>query len=74
MSGPQDNHDLFFLEDVLTTDETDAVSTKVIPFERDSEIPPKFLMRKIFSPHREPPCHFDPAEEKISRRKKVKSF
>ena len=74
MSSPQDDHDLLFLEDVVVSaDETDAVSTRVIAFERDSHIPSKYLMRKIFSPHREPPCHFDPGEEKITRRKKVKA-
>lgn len=72
MASVEDSNDLLFLESVLVSeDETDAVSAKVIAFEKDSEIPPKYFMRKIFSPIREPPCHFDPAEEKILRRKKV---
>jgi len=71
-SNSEDNNDLLFLEDVLLSqDETDTVSSKVLSMDKDSELPPKYLMRKIFSPHREPPCHFDPAEEKILRRKKV---
>lgn len=73
MASFEDNTDLQFLEGgSVSQDETDAVSSKVITLDKDSELPPKYLMRKIFSPHREPPCHFDPAEEKILRRKKVR--
>ncbi|KXJ29642.1 hypothetical protein AC249_AIPGENE18514 [Exaiptasia diaphana] len=72
MASVEDSNDLLFLESVLVSeDEIDAVSTFFLGFEKDSEIPPKYFMRKFFSPHREPPCHFDPAEERILRRKKI---
>ncbi|XP_032234594.2 uncharacterized protein LOC5509774 [Nematostella vectensis] len=66
--------DLGFLEDSIgEIDEIDAVSSRVISFEEDTEIPTKYLVRKIFSPHLEPPYHYHPAGEKTHRRKKVKS-
>lgn len=65
--------DLKFLEeDVHDLDETDYVSRRVIAFEDDREIPSRYLIRKIFSPHLEPPYHFHPAGDKPHRRRKVK--
>ncbi|XP_068695350.1 uncharacterized protein [Montipora foliosa] len=67
-----DEFDLDFLDaDIIDEDETDAVSTRVIQLERDSEIPTRYLIRKIFSPHLEPPYHYHPATEASQRRKKV---
>lgn len=71
----QEDYDLKFLdEDDLQRDETDTVSSRVIEFEEDSEIPMKYLVRKIFSPHLEPPYHYHPASETSQRRKKVCRF
>lgn len=63
--------DLAFLDSDIDQDETDAASTRVIQLERDSEIPTRYLIRKIFSPHLEPPYHYHPAAEASQRRKKV---
>lgn len=71
MAGVKDEeYDLSFL-DTDDLDETDAASTRVIQLERDSEIPARYLIRKIFSPHLEPPYHYHPAAEASQRRKKV---
>lgn len=65
--------DLAFLdEDNIDRDETDAISARVILLESDSQIPTRYLIRKIFSPHLEPPYHYHPAAEASQRRKKVK--
>ena len=74
MAAVQDEeYDLVFLDaDNIDQDETDAASTRVIQLERDSEIPTRYLIRKIFSPHLEPPYHYHPAAEASQRRKKVK--
>lgn len=70
----EEEYDLAFLDaDDIDQDETDAVSTRLIQLEKDSEIPTRYLVRKIFSPHLEPPYHFHPASEVSQRRKKVKS-
>ena len=75
MASQEDTEEVFDLkfleEDELDLDETDSVSRRVIVFEDDREIPTRFLIRKIFSPHLEPPYHFHPAGEKPHRRKKV---
>lgn len=66
--------DLAFLdEDNIDRDETDAISARVILLESDSQIPTRYLIRKIFSPHLEPPYHYHPAAEASQRRKKVHS-
>lgn len=68
----EEEFDLAFLdEDNIYQDETDAVSTRLIQLEKDSEIPTRYLIRKIFSPHLEPPYHYHPAAEESQRRKKV---
>ena len=70
-----EEYDLSFLdEDDLQRDETDAVSARVIEFEKDSEIPPKYLVRKIFSPHLEPPYHYQTSAENLQRRKQVPCY
>ena len=68
-----DEYNLAFLdEENIDLDETDAASTRVIQLDRDSEIPTRYLIRKIFSPQLEPPYHYDPAAETSQRKKKVK--
>ena len=67
-----EEYDLAFLdEDNIDQDETDAATTRLIQLEKDSEIPTRYLVRKIFSPHLEPPYHYHPASEVSQRRKKV---
>ena len=65
-----EEYDLAFLEND-DQDETDAVSTRVIQLERDSEIPTRYLIRKIFSPQLESPYHYHPAAEVSQRPQKV---
>lgn len=68
-----DEYNLAFLdEENIDLDETDAASTRVIQLDRDSEIPTRYLIRKIFSPQLESPYHYDPAVETSQRKKKVK--
>lgn len=68
-----DEYNLAFLdEENIDLDETDAASTRVIQLDRDSKIPTRYLIRKIFSPQLEPPYHYDPAAETSQRKKKVK--
>lgn len=72
-SVSDDEYNLAFLdEENIDLDETDAASTRVIQLDRDSEIPTRYLIRKIFSPQLEPPYHYDPAVETSQRKKKVK--
>ena len=71
-AAKDEEFDLAFLDSDIDQDETDAASTRVIQLERDSEIPTRYLIRKIFSPHLEPPYHYHPAAEASQRRKKVK--
>lgn len=61
----------FLNADNLDQDETDAVSSRVIQLERDSEIASRYLIRKIFSPHLDPPYQHHTAVETSQRRKKV---
>lgn len=64
--------DLTFLdEDGIDVDVPDAASTRLIHLDKDTEIPKRYLIRKIFSPHLEPPAHYHPAAEESQRRKKV---
>lgn len=66
--------DLTFLdEDGIDVDVPDAASTRLVHLDKDTEIPKRYLIRKIFSPHLEPPAHYHPAAEESQRRKKVHS-
>ena len=74
-SDSDEELDLRFLEaDCLpSSDQVDAASRKVIDVDKDCQIPLKFVIRKIFSPHQELHYHFQPAKEPIHRRRKVSS-
>lgn len=75
LEEPEEMFDLRFLEeDNEDLDETDSVSKRVVAFEDDREIPLRYLVRKIFSPHLEPPYHFHPAGDRPHRRRKVTPF
>jgi hypothetical protein len=67
-----EDHELEFLENAFeSSDETDAVSATVIAFEKDSEIPPKYVKRKISSPQSDTLYHYQPTVEIILRPEKV---